>query len=179
MSQWKISRRYAKALFDSLEGDDQAIRQAAVVLEAIQDLFAEPSIRRVLTSPVMPLDLKKQVIEYAAQKAQADQKLLRFVSTTIDAGRAEIFEHLPEAFNRWMNLKLGRLQAQVSSVVELSEAQKSEIKQNLSSMTGKEIEVDYHINQDLLGGLMVRIDHQILDLSIKHRINQVAKSVIH
>jgi len=67
----------------------------------------------------------------------------------------------------------GVAEAEISSAVELSAAQKKELAATLSRLTGKKIEPTYSLNPALLGGAVVRIGDTIYDGSLRSRLNEM------
>jgi F-type H+-transporting ATPase subunit delta len=165
-----VATRYAKALFRLSVGDPQRQEMQDRVLVVIGGLFKNRDFRKVLISPVMPMDLKVQILEYAAKQAQADEEMLRFVRAMVTVGRVPALEHLGSAFRRLVNTSIGRVDALVTSAVTLSEAQVDKLRQSLESMTQKSVTVTSKIDQDILGGVLVRIDNDVIDMTLKNRL---------
>ena len=71
----------------------------------------------------------------------------------------------------------GETTAEVTSAHPLSDAQVAELKQQLRQRVGREVSVDLNVDQSLLGGLVVRIGSQMIDSSIRTRLNTLAHAM--
>jgi F-type H+-transporting ATPase subunit delta len=76
-------------------------------------------------------------------------------------------------FQQVIRQRAGVAEAEISSAVELSAAQKKEMVKTLASLTGKKIETKYSLDPGLLGGAVVRIGDTIYDGSLRSRLNEL------
>ena len=81
--------------------------------------------------------------------------------------------------NKIINDKEGRIIARVSSVEKISEAARKELVHNLSKRyAGKTVVLEEKLNPKLLGGYKIEVDDEIIDLTIKNRINTLQEHLI-
>ncbi len=180
MSNSLIARRYARAYYRTLAADNDEIelKKQLEGLEALAQLFTNPSIKKVLVSPVMPSDLKIQILEYAVQNASGGAMLLRLIKTVVDAGRVGIFADLADIFRELINERIGVIDAEVVSVIDLSDTEKQSIERQLESLTKKKVNLTFDIDKDLLGGILVRMGNDVIDMSLKSRLGKVARNAV-
>ena len=75
MSAGRIATRYSKALY-RLAGDDLATAKKHMEsLKVVQELFDNEEGGKILRSPVMPSDLKGNLLAYAMDQGAADENL--------------------------------------------------------------------------------------------------------
>jgi F-type H+-transporting ATPase subunit delta len=67
--------------------------------------------------------------------------------------------------------------AEVTSAHPLTEEQVGELKQQLRTRVGRDVSVDLSVDPELLGGLVVRIGSQMIDSSIRTRLNTLAHAM--
>ena len=67
----------------------------------------------------------------------------------------------------------GIAEAEISSPVELSAAQKKRLAQTLERLTGKKIQAKYSLDPALLGGAVVRVGDTIYDGSVRNSLNEM------
>ncbi len=77
------------------------------------------------------------------------------------------------AFHQVIRQRQGVAEAEVSSAVEMSAAQKKEMAGTLARLTRKKIETNYALDPALLGGVVVRIGDTIYDGSLRSRLNEM------
>ena len=68
--------------------------------------------------------------------------------------------------------------AHVSSAKELNDTQRAEVEKKLLETTEyKEFEMTFTVDESLIGGLVIRIGDRVVDNSIKHKLNVLAKDL--
>ena len=81
------------------------------------------------------------------------------------------------AFRQLAARHRGEVAAEVTSAHPLTEDQVGELKQQLRTRVGREVAVDLSVDPALLGGLVVRIGSQMIDSSIRTRLNALASAM--
>ena len=167
------SLQYAKALADvALEQDsaDEVMKQ----LNAFGALYAESGELRVfLSSPAVSREAKHGVIEKLLKRLGAEKILRNFLFVIADKQRTHILPEIIASFDEEIRKRQGIAEAQISSAVELSAAQKKNLAGTLERLTGKRVEAKYSLEPELLGGAVVRLGDTVYDGSVRHRLNEL------
>jgi F-type H+-transporting ATPase subunit delta len=116
---------------------------------------------------------KHAVIEKIVARLGASKIIRNFLFVLADHGRTQLIPEVIAAFHDVIRQRQGVAEAQVSSAVELSAAQKKEMAATLARLTGKKIETKYALDPALLGGAVVRIGDTIYDGSLRSRLNEM------
>lgn len=167
------SLQYANALADI------ALEQGAAepVLKQLSEFgaaFAESAeLRTFLAAPGLSREAKHGVIEKLAARMGASKIIRNFLFVMIDNQRTPLLPGILEAFQQVLQRRQGVAEAEVSSAVNLSEAQKTQLRQTLERLTGKKIQARYALEPELLGGAVVRIGDTIYDGSLRSRLNEM------
>jgi F-type H+-transporting ATPase subunit delta len=165
--------QYAKAFADIAiaQGAPQtAVKQLADFGEA----FAESGeLRNFLGSPAVDLQAKHRVTEKIVARQGAGRIVRNFVFVILDHHRAHLLPEIIAAVQEVVRQRQGIAEAEVSSVVELSGAQKMELAKTLSRLTGKRIEPKYSLDPALLGGAIARVGDTIYDGSLRSRLAEM------
>lgn len=165
------SLQYANALADialAQGAADPALKQLSDVAAA----FAESAeLRNFLASPAVNREAKHAVIEKLAARLGASKIIRNFLFVIADHGRTHILPEMVTAFQEVVRQRQGIAEAEVSTAIELSAAQKAEFATTLQRMTGKRVETKYSLDPTLLGGAVVRIGDAIYDGSLRQRLN--------
>lgn len=66
----------------------------------------------------------------------------------------------------------------VTSALPLTDAEQDIIRQELVSRLGKEVELAFRVEPQILGGLVVRVGDQVVDGSVSGQLEQLQKSLI-
>ena len=167
------SMQYAKAFADIAiaQGAPQtAVKQLADFGEA----FAESGeLRNFLGSPAVDLQAKHRVIEKIVARQGAGRIVRNFVFVILDHHRSHLLPEIIAAVQEVVRQRQGIAEAEVSSAVELSSAQKMELAKTLSRLTGKRIEPKYSLDPALLGGAIARVGDTIYDGSLRSRLAEM------
>jgi F-type H+-transporting ATPase subunit delta len=165
-----LSRRYARALFNVYQGDLKKCRAGLGQLGVLAALFEVELAASVLLSPVMPQDLKVNLINYALNlNPKTDDEIVQFVRVVAEAGRVADLPSILVAFTEMLNSKEGRIVLDVTSVVKLEQSQIDRLKAALGSKG--EVDLNNTVDPEVLGGLIVRVGNHLLDLSLKSQLN--------
>ena len=66
--------------------------------------------------------------------------------------------------------------AEVYSVIELTEDQQVRLASSLQSATGKEVEIKVIIDESVMGGLLVQIEDEVIDGTVRTRLKQLREA---
>ena len=136
--------------------------------------FAEsPELQNFLASPVVHHRDKHAVVEKLAARLGAGRIIRNFLFVIIDHQRSPMLPEIISAVESVVRQRQGIAEAEVTSAVELSDAQKNEMAKSLSRLTGKRIEPRYTLDKALLGGAVARVGDTIYDGSLRSRLNEM------
>jgi F-type H+-transporting ATPase subunit delta len=167
------SLQYANAMADIALAQGAA-DPAAKQLNEFGAAYAESAeLRTFLASPAVSIEAKHAVIEKIAARLGASKIIRNFLFVLADHRRTLLLPEVIAAFHQVVRQRQGVAEAEVSSAVELSAAQKKEMAATLARLTGKEIEAKYALDPALLGGAVVRIGDTIYDGSLRSRLNEM------
>jgi F-type H+-transporting ATPase subunit delta len=167
------SLQYANALADV------ALAQGAAeaALKQLGDFAAafgvSAELRNFLTSPGVPREAKHEVIEKIAGRIGAGKIIRNFLFVIADHQRTHILPEIVASFQDVIRQRQGIAEAEISSAIELSAAQKKRFAQTLERLTGKKIDAKYSLDPALLGGAVVRVGDTIYDGSVRSSLNEM------
>jgi F-type H+-transporting ATPase subunit delta len=167
------SLQYANALADvalAQGAADSALKQLADFGAAFT-ISAE--LRNFLTSPGVPRSAKHGVIEKIAARVGAGKIIRNFLFVIADHQRTHILPEIIATFADVLRQRQGFAEAEISSAVELSAAQKKKFAQTLERLTGKKIQAKYSLDPTLLGGAVVRVGDTVYDGSVRNGLNEL------
>ena len=168
-----MSKQYSNAFADIAiaQGAPQtAVRQLADFGEAFA---ASAELRNLLESPAVDTQIKHRVIEKIVAQQSASRIIRNFLFVIVDHHRAHMLPEIIAAVQEVVRQRQGIAEAEISSAVELSAAQKTELAKTLSRMTGKRIEPKYSLDPALLGGAVARVGDTIYDGSLRSRLTEM------
>ena len=172
----EVASPYAEALMslaDASNAIDQfgdEVRQLAALLES------SPELQAITANPVIAADRKKAVLQQLA--ADAHPYLRNFLSLLADKRRIVFLAEICEAFLTLVRKRKNIELAEVTSTVELTDAQKDAVKAKVKALTGaSEVELKTAIDASLIGGIIVKVGSQILDASLRGQLRRISLSL--
>jgi len=130
-------------------------------------------LRTFLASPAVSMEAKHAVIEKIAARLGASKIIRNFLFVLADHRRTQLIPEVIATFHQVIRQRQGVAEAEISSAIELSAAQKKEMAATLARLTGKKIETKFALDPALLGGAIVRIGDTIYDGSLRSRLNEM------
>ena len=167
------SLQYANAMADVALVQGVA-EPASKQLHDFGAAYAESTeLRTFLASPAVSLEAKHAVLETIVARLGASKIIRNFLFVLTDHRRTQLIPEVVTAFHQVIRYRQGIAEAEISSAIELTGAQKKEMAATLAQLTGKKIEAKYALDPALLGGVVVRIGDTIYDGSLRGRLNEM------
>ena len=172
-----IESSYGDALFE-LALEQNELDSVAEQVDVLAQSFAEnPELLKLLTHPKISKEEKISVIENIF-KGRFSDDIVGFLVIITEKDRGAEIENILSYFMAKVReyKKIGV--ARVVSAVELTKEQKSRVEKKLLQQTSYEsFEVDYSVDESLIGGLVIRIGDRVVDSSIRTKLDNMAKSL--
>ena len=175
--QASLGGRYALALFE-LARDAKAIDSVEKSLATVRDALAESDdFRALTTSPLVSRGNAAKAMAATADQLGIDPTTRNFLGVLAENRRLGQLPDIMRAFRQLAARHRGEIAAEVTSAHPLDADQVSALKQQLRTRVGSDVAVDLSVDPDLLGGLVVRIGSQMIDSSIRTRLNALASAM--
>jgi F-type H+-transporting ATPase subunit delta len=181
MSNETVARRYAGTLADVVieTGETETVRTELKTWEEM--LNANRDLHNAFYNPTIAHNNKEKVLESIIRKANPSPTTANFLRVLLRNNRLTEINAINKKFDSVLAERSGIVSASVISSRELSEAEKSELQTNLIKLTGgKEIKLEYKIDESIIGGAITRVGSTVYDGSVKTQLellkNQMIKS---
>ena len=73
--------------------------------------------------------------------------------------------------------RYGIITADIQSAVPLSDAQKSRLREKLSALTGKTVELSCKVDPALIGGIRLTVNNTLFEGSVRAKLDQMRASL--
>ena len=84
---------------------------------------------------------------------------------------------LVENYENLLDIHFGRQRIEVTTAVALDAAQITSMTEVVRQIVDKEVVLDSHVDESIIGGVVIRIGDQLLDGSIKTQLNDMRKAI--
>ena len=175
--QASLAGRYATALFE-LARDEKQLDAVGQSLAAVKQALAESDdFRTLTTSPLIGREAAVKAIAATAQSMKLDPTTTKFLGVLAQNRRLGQLGNVIRNFNLLAAHHRGETTAEVTSAHPLGDDQVAALKANLKSRLGRDVAVDLSVNPAIVGGLVVQVGSQMVDGSIRTKLNTLAHAM--
>jgi F-type H+-transporting ATPase subunit delta len=164
-----IARPYAEALFQAVGAD---LSQSTDWLEELAAVASEPQLLDFAAHPKSTVDQVVSVVcgVLKARLPAEGENLLRLV---VENGRLQVLPEVATQFRALKNAKSGTADATVYSAFPIESPALAELSVLLEKRFGKRLNLSVELTPELIGGIRVAVGDEVLDTSIKARLEQM------
>ena len=167
-----LVKRYVGALF-AVAREQDLVDAIYNLLEMLNQAFRQvPDLSGFIQSPKVLTSRKIEILETIVG-TDAPDALRRFFQLVLNKNREAILPTVFQAFHRFREESLGRVQVQVTTAVEVSEDIKANIPRGVTGLTAKTPMVSWSVDPDLLGGYRILIETRCYDFSLIRQVNNL------
>jgi len=163
------AKRYAQAVLE-LAKERNTLDEWQVDLARLAEMMRDPSAEQFLENPNVPEDRKREVVNHVLAQAQPEARNL--AQMLIERGRLGIAPRLAQIFDESVLAERGMAIADVTTAEPLGPEAEAAIRDQLSRLIGKQIQMRTHVDESIIGGIVARVGDQLIDGSV---INQLRR----
>lgn len=169
---------YAEALMSLAQAQNLADPFGEDANLVLSTLSTSAELRDFLVNPFIKGDSKKQVLRQLFE-SQVQPYFLNFLLLLVDRRRIFLLEDICQQYRVLLRQLRNTVLAEVTSTLELTEAQREAVVQKIKSMTGAAaVELEVNIDRDLIGGVIIKVGSQVLDASIRGQLRRIGMSLL-
>ncbi len=163
--------RYAQAVFE--------LAKEAKALDAVEQDFARfaaawkesADLRAAARSPLIDPQEKARALTAVAQKLGLSDLGRKAIGLAAQNRRAAELPGIMSAFRALVARERGARQVEIVSARPLGQGEKSAIVEALGKQLGAKVEAETSIDENLIGGFVVRVGSRQFDASIKAKLD--------
>lgn len=168
----QIQKTYAEALIqiDTIKRSDviSALKKVQDIIDSSQDLY------NTLVSPITNTETKIHIIEDIFSK-EVQPEIINFLKLLAEKNKYNELQGITEAYIKKSNDLDGIQTITVTSAVELKDIYKKQIIEVIQNKLNKTINAEWITNSEIIGGLVIKIDDNIIDTSIANKLKKLMK----
>lgn len=165
------SREYAQALF-ALSAEAGNTRETLDGLVTVQSaLMQTPEYRNLLRSPAIGKQERTRALEETF-RGKIPEVLLALLKMMVSRGQMNAFDRMVKEYEEMARHHQGESVALVTSAVPLQEAETVTLRAALEKKLGRKVILRCAVDPSLIGGMRVEVDNQVIDGSIRNRLQQ-------
>jgi F-type H+-transporting ATPase subunit delta len=173
-----IANRYARALADVVAASGD-YRKVLEELEDFQRAYRESlELKEAFASPAVTIPQKMKVLEAIGQRLGASPVTLNFLRVLLVNYRMPLLEEAVQAYRKIANDRMGIVQVTISSASDLSPAERESVATRFQGLTGKQVELEFRTDRELLGGILAQIGSTVYDGSVRGNLARIREQLL-
>lgn len=172
-----ISYRYSYALFDLCKEEKNINNVYNDFTDLISLLDESSEFDNVLSSETILKDEKKSIVIEVFKKIE-NNTLKNFLLLLIDKNRINLIRPIYSDFKELYLGEEGVLTVVAKSTFKLDDKLKENLTNKLKNKFNKDIILTNEIDESIIGGLVLFINNEMIDLSIKNQLDNLKKQLL-
>ena len=170
-----VARRYAKAIAATAR-EDNSLDETGEELRALADLSRDPATASTLEPASSPAR-RRELVSSIAETLRLRPTTRNFLLLLADQQRLDQLAAIAEHYQRLVDDALGRVRARIVSAAEISADEERALTATLERLTGKKVLAQRTVDPDLLGGVLVEVEGEVYDGSLRTQLERLATSI--
>jgi F-type H+-transporting ATPase subunit delta len=164
-------RIYARALFDAAKEKERLSQVHEELSDFVQATREVPELRALLENPEIDHRTKQAALE---ELLSGGEDLVRnFLLVLVEKGRAPELEEIAREFDALVAAEERRLEVELTTAYELSDAEAKEILSQIESQSGRQVEATRRVDPGIIGGFVLQAGSMLVDASIRGRFERL------
>ena len=165
-----VARPYAEALFQvAVKGDLNSIGEQ---VHSVGMVAVNEQLRHYASNPNSTRQQVLDVIQ-ASVGVPLEKPIINLLHAVIENGRLSVMPEIATQFRLLVNRHAGSSDALIHSAFPLSAAQLSDLVATLEKRFDRKLKATVEVHPELIGGVRVVVGDEVLDTSVKARLEQM------
>lgn len=173
----QIARPYARAAFEHAREHD-ALESWSAQLGALAVAASDPRVDQLLRDPRQSRERHGAILQYVLGD-QLDAAASNLVRLLADNGRLAALPDIADEFERLRAQAENRVDAEAVAAHELDAAQQERLAEALGRRLDRQIRLTTRVDEQLIGGVLVRAGDWVIDASVRGRLQRLADRIGH
>jgi F-type H+-transporting ATPase subunit delta len=168
-----IARPYAEALYKAVQASSTPdAHSASVWVDELAAIAGNPQLMAFSDNPTVTSDQVLNVISGVAKSSLPDMAF-NFLRTVIENGRLNALPEIAVQFRALKNAQSGSSDAVVYSAFPIEGEALAGVAESLEKRFGRKLNISVALEPELIGGVRVVVGDEVLDTSVKARLEQM------
>ena len=167
----EIAQNYASALLSIAIDENKVIDYQKEVKELSKIIKDNPDFLLLLDSRFLTVSERKEKVSEILVNFSTD--IINFIKIIVEHNRVNYLEDIFQAFNTLCNENRDIVEGLIYTAFPLEEKTLLKIKNKISQIENREVDLITRIDPSLIGGVKVVINSHVYDGSIKNQIEKM------
>ncbi|MEJ1992384.1 MAG: F0F1 ATP synthase subunit delta [Maritimibacter sp.] len=172
-----VAQRYATAVFE-LAKEEGVIAAVEKDLDVLADALNDSSdFAAMIGSPVYSRAEQAKAMTALASKMGLSVPMAGVLGVMAEKRRLFVLPQLISALRAAIAEDKGEVTAEVTAAKAMTKTQQDKLAKALKASIGKDVKINLAVDEDLIGGLVVKVGSKMIDSSIRSRLNALQNSM--
>ena len=179
-----VARPYAEAVF-AVARENNALDELSASLAAAKELLADGQVVTFLGQPSLTDDQRLEFLQGLFAKAVGEGSVFaggsqhgtNFLKLLLENGRVVALPEISAQFEALKAKVENSIDAVITAAAPLSDAQEKAIASSLSEKLGRDVRISTQIDENLIGGAVIRAGDVVIDGSLRARLEGLANAL--
>lgn len=171
----RAAQRYAHALIDLSQEQKSMEKILEQTQQILSSLKESSDLRSVLNSPVIKNEDKLNIVKSVFKSF--DKMLHGTFDILAQNNRFDHLKWICESYNHMYNNIHNIQEAHISSATALDDKILKSLKAKIKEITGDDAKISTEVNEELLGGFVLKLNDLQYDASISGRLNKIKRNL--
>jgi F-type H+-transporting ATPase subunit delta len=172
-----IAERYAAAIFDILQENDNLSGLETSVETLAEALAESEDLRATISSPLISRSDQEASIVAVSKKLGLVDALSNALALMAQKRRLFVLPHLVDQLRAKIADHKGEVTAEVVTAKAMTKAQSEKLAAALKTSIGKDVKINAAVDKDLIGGLIVKVGSKMIDTSIRSKLSSLQNAM--
>lgn len=173
----KTARNYASALFETAlpqNISDSVMNDINLIADTVKE---NNELQKFLNNPVIKTDDKKSALKEIFEN-KINLITLNFLFLLADNSRFDAVQEIRKEYKELTDKSRNLVLVKAISAVSVKDYLKQKLKAKLESILYKNVEIQYEINPEIIGGLILEVNGKTIDNSVYTQLKNIKKQLI-
>jgi F-type H+-transporting ATPase subunit delta len=171
----EIARVYGDALFAVAKDEDKIDEIRKELGQFADALNDDRDLQVFFFSPYFSSQEKRDGIAKVLEGAS--EQFENFLSLLAEKHRMPAIFRVRSYYDELWSEENKRLEVRVTSAVPLDDSIVKRVGEEIERQTDRKIDLEAEVDEDILGGLVLRVGNMVLDASLREKLNRLRKEV--
>lgn len=169
-----VAKRYAEALFEAAVELDKldGLKEEMVFVSEVFNFDAK--LKTVFEHPKLSKSEKKDIVNSLFEE-KVSQEMKNLLYILVDKRREKHIDGIRNEFVGMYNKEKNIVEATALTRIPMTEDEVKKLTDKLASKLGKHVSIKNTVDVNLIGGMLIRIEDKVVDLSIKGQLEGLQK----
>jgi F-type H+-transporting ATPase subunit delta len=176
LSNWRLSKRYAKALFGLGREADSFNKYRRELEEFAAFYRGNAEFGQTITNPIFSIEDRKKVLQAVLNRGDFSVLIRNFLGLLLDKNRISAIEAITVHYARLIDEISNIAHAEIVTARPLKQRTLDDVVRSFEGLMSKKIKPHVKENPEIIGGVIVKIGDTIFDGSVTTQVEGLKKS---